>query len=353
MRLQPYKSITTLVFVLSWLFAGPVVAQAPAKPPAIKPDAPARYVVKQGDTLWSIAERYLDAPWRWQELWNLNKDEIKNPNRIYPGNVIVFDRKTTQLELVLGETVKLSPRVRGESTPAVAIQSIPSSIIEPFLSRPLVVEADGLENAPTIVAFEEKRIMAGAGESAFASGLGASKEDTWYVYRRGKALVDPETQRTLGFEAVYLGTARVTRPGEPATLQILNAVQEIGRGDKLLAAGKPQSVEYTPRAPAKPVSGQVIGIYGGVSNVGEAGPQAVVTLNRGKADGVEPGHVLAMHRQARAERDSRAPTSGAAIVLPEQRYGLAFVFRVFERVSYALVMKNSRPVQPLDAVRNP
>ncbi len=137
MRLNVDKSITTLIFVLSWLFAGQAAAQAPAKPPSIKPDAPARYVVKQGDTLWSIAERYLDAPWRWPELWNLNKDEIKNPNRIYPGNVLVLDRSASQL--VLGEAVKLTPRVRGDAAPITAIESIPSSVIEPFLSRPLVV----------------------------------------------------------------------------------------------------------------------------------------------------------------------------------------------------------------------
>ncbi|MBI3376085.1 MAG: LysM peptidoglycan-binding domain-containing protein [Betaproteobacteria bacterium] len=349
MRSKVYKSITTLIFVVSWLFNGPTGAQAPAKPLAIKPDAPARYVVKQGDTLWSIAERYLDAPWRWQELWNLNKDEIKNPNRIYPGNVLVFDRSVSQL--VLGEAIKLTPRVRGDATPIAAIESIPSSVIEPFLSRPLVVEEDGLENAPVIVAFEEKRLMGGAGESAFASGLGASKEDTWYMYRRGQALVDPETRRTLGFEAVYLGTARVTRPGEPATLQILTAAQEIVRGDRLIAAGRPQSIEYTPRAPAKQIAGQVIGVYGGVSNIGEAANQSIVTLNRGKANGVEPGNVLALHRQGAGVPDPRS--QGASIVLPEQRYGLVFVFRVFENISYALVVKNSRPVQPLDAVLNP
>lgn len=349
MRLKVYKSITTLVFVLSWLFAGPAGAQAPAKPLATKPDAPARYVVKQGDTLWSIAERYLDAPWRWQELWNLNKDEIKNPNRIYPGNVLVFDRKSSQL--VLSDALKVNPRVRSSATPIAAIESIPSSVIEPFLSRPLVVEEDGLANAPAILAFEEKRLMAGAGESAFASGLGVSKEDTWYLYRRGKALVDPETRRTLGFEAVYLGTARVTRPGEPATLQILTATQEIVRGDRLIAAGRPQPIEYTPRAPGQKIAGQVIGVYRGVSNVGEAGTQSIVTVNRGKANGVEPGNVLALHRQGVAVQDPKTP--GTAIALPEQRYGVVFVFRVFENVSYALVMKTTRPVQPLDAVLNP
>ena len=123
---------------------------------------------RQRDTLWSIAERYLDAPWRWQELWNLNKDEIKNPNRIYPGNVLVFDRKSSQL--VLSDAVKVNPRVRSSAPPIAAIESIPSSVIEPFLSRPLVVEEDGLANAPAILAFEEKRLMGGAGESAFASG---------------------------------------------------------------------------------------------------------------------------------------------------------------------------------------
>lgn len=349
MRLQVYKSITTLVFVLSWLFAAPVAAQAPAKPPAIKPDAPDRYVVQRGDTLWSISERYLDAPWRWQELWDLNKDQIKNPNRIYPGNVLVLDRQRAQL--ALGDTVKLSPRVRGESTAAAAIPGIPPNIIEPFLSRPLVVEPDGLDNAPAIIATEEKRVIVGAGNSVFASGLGGSKEDTWYVYRLGKALIDPESQRTLGYEALHLGTARVTRPGEPATLQILAATQEIGPGDKLIAAGRSLPSEYAPHAPTRPVRGQIIAIYGGIGKVGEAGSQSVVTLNRGRTDGLEPGHVLALNRQG--ANVVRATAAGDAVKLPDERYGLVFVFRVFERVSYALVMKVSRQVQQLDVVQNP
>ena len=347
MRLQVHKSITTLIFVLSWLFAGATAAQAPAKPPSIKPDAPDRYVVERGDTLWSIAERYLDAPWRWPDLWELNKDQIKNPNRIYPGNVLVLDRMRSQLSL--GPTIKLSPRVRGESTRAEAIPTIPPNIIEPFLSRPLVVESDGLDKAPAIVAAEEKRVIVGAGNSVFASGLGGSKEDTWYVYRLGKALVDPESQRTLGYEAVHLGSARVTRPGEPATLQILSATQEIAPGDKLIAAGPPLPTEYAPHAPTKPIRGQIIAIYGGIGKVGEAGSQSVVTLNRGRSDGLEPGHVLALNRQGTTVDNA----AGAAVKLPDQRYGLVFVFRVFERVSYALVMKVSRPVQQLDVVQNP
>lgn len=355
MRLQVHKSITTLVFVLFWLFAGIAAAQAPAKPLSIKPDAPDRYVVQKGDTLWSISERYLDAPWHWRELWELNRDQIKNPNLIYPGNVLVLDRMRGQL--ALGPTVKLSPSVRVESTQVAAIPSIPPSMIEPFLSRPLVVEPDGLDKAPSIVSTEEKRVVVAAGDAIYAIGLGGSREDTWYVYRRGKALVDPESKRTLGYEAEQLGTARVTRPGDPATLQIIAATQEIGIGDKLIAAGPAQPREYAPHAPNRTVRGQIMGIYGGISTVGEGGSQSVVTINRGRVDGVEPGHVLAVYRPGeslKAGQKAYGQTiSSADVTLPDERYGLVFVFRVFENISYALVMKTSRQVQQLDVVQNP
>lgn len=359
MRLQVHKSITTLVFVLSWLFAGVVAAQAPGTPPSIKPDAPDRYVVQKGDTLWSISGRYLDAPWRWPDLWSLNKDQIRNPNRIYPGDVLVLDRTRGQLAL---DTVKLSPGVRAESTRVQAIPSIPPSVIEPFLSRPLVVELDGLKNAPSIVATEERRVIVGGGDRVYASGLGGSREDTWHIYRRGKALVDPESKQTLGYEAEHLGTARVTRPGDPATLQIVAASQEVGAGDKLIAAGPAQPVEYAPHAPGKPVRGQILAVHGLIDHVGEAASQSVVTLNRGRVDGLEPGHVLAVSRQGTlvnpkaygtSARTSAGTGAGAGVTLPDERYGLVFVFRVFDRVSYALVMNVTRQVNQFDVVQNP
>src|SRR5690349_19858781 len=147
------KSITTLAFVLFGLVSAGVFAQVPKSPIAIKPDAPDRYTVVKGDTLWGIAQRYTDSPWRWNELWEGNKDHIKNPHLIYPGDVIVLDRTRAQLAVegggAGGGTVRLSPRVRAESMAAEAVPSIPPSIIEPFLTRPLVVEPDGLTRAPT------------------------------------------------------------------------------------------------------------------------------------------------------------------------------------------------------------
>ena len=390
---QVGKSIIALVFLVS----GAVLAQAPSAPLAIKPDAPDRYVVVPGDTLWGISQRYTDSPWRWPELWNMNKEQIRNPHLIYPGYVIMLDRERGQLSIAqpgaqpgseqkpgaepkpgaetpapvapstAGRTpptasgreapgaVKLGPRVRAESLARQEIPSIPPSAIEPWLSRPLVVEPDGLEKAPTIIATQADRVVLSTGNSAYVRGIGASKDDTWYVYRRGGPLVDPDTNKTLAYEAIYLGTAQLTRPGDPATVVLTSSVQEVEAGDKLVAAGRPQPINYAPRAPSAKLRGRVIGIYGGVAQVGEAGPQQIISINRGKADGIEVGHVLALYNLGGSVRDATKPRNApeARIQLPDERNGLAFVFRVFDRISYALVMQVTRPVSPLDVVQTP
>ena len=349
---QLRKSITALVFFLL-----PALASGQTQAPLqLKPDAPDRYVVVPGDTLWSIAQRYTDSPWRWPELWNLNKDDIRNPHLIYPGNVLVLDRAKGQLALSgTPGTVKLSPRIRSENLGKAEIPSIPASVIEPFLTRPLVIEPDGIEKAPTIIALQEDRVITATGNTAYVRGLGQTKEDTWYVYRQGNALVDPDSAQTLGFEAIYLGTARVSRQGDPATVLLTSAVQEVGAGDKLVAAGRPQPINYAPHAPTTQIKGRVMTIYGGLGKVGEAGPQSIITINRGKADGIEIGHVLAVYSTGAQVRDRSKPKQAkdAMISLPDERAGLAFVFRVFDRISYALVMHITRPIVPLDVVQTP
>jgi hypothetical protein len=347
------KSITTLAFVLVGMVSAGALAQAPKTPLAMKPDAPERYVVVRGDTLWSIAQRYTDSPWRWSELWEQNKDEIKNPHRIYPGNVIVLDRARGRL--ALSDTVKLSPKVHAESTAQAAIPAIPPSIIEPFLTRPVVIEADGLDNAPTIVAAEESRVILETGNRAFVRGIGNSNETNWYLYRRGGPLIDPDSKTTLGYEAVYLGSASVVRAGDPAVIQLSSVAQEVGVGDKLIAVGKPEVPTYVPHAPLTPIQGRIISLYGRDSRLGEYGNQTVVAINLGKSNGLEVGHVVALLRPGATVADaSRSKSSSAGpLTLPSERYGVALVFRVFDRVSYALVMNMSKPVFKLDLVQNP
>jgi len=358
MHQQLRKSITTLAFVLVSAIPAGVSAQAPKAPLTLKPDAPERYTVVPGDTLWSIAQRYTDSPWRWSELWNLNKDEIKDPNRIYPGNIIVLDRASGQLALD-SSTVKLTPQVRAESMAMTVIPSIPPNVIEPFLSRPLVIEPDGLDNAPTIVAADSSRSVLDAGSRGFVRGIGASQEGSWFIYRRGQPLVDPETNTTLGYEAIYLGTAKVFQAGEPAIIEVTSVTREVVIGDKLVPAGKPQVPVYAPRAPSSKVQGQVMALYGDRAQLAEAAIGAIVSINRGKSQGVETGNVFALYRLgttvgvAEGAKYGWTSKEGADLKLPNERYGLAFVFRVFDRVSYALVMQATRPVNLNDVVQNP
>ncbi|HYC13738.1 MAG TPA: hypothetical protein VEC75_05790, partial [Stellaceae bacterium] len=260
------------------------------------------------------------------------------------------DRGRGQLSLAAGNA-KLTPRTRAESLAAAAIPSIPAAVIEPFLIRPLVVEPDGINNAPTIVAAPSDRVIVGTGDIAYVRGLSDAKESTWYLYRRGKALVDPDTNQTLGYEAIYLGTAQNIRAGDPATVKITSAVQEIGPGDKLVAAGTPQPVNYAPHSPTAQIKGRVMAVYGGLGTLAEAGPQSIIVINRGKADGLEIGHVVAVNSRGATVRDRSR--SRATVQLPEERSGLAFVFRVFDHVSYALVMQISKSIVPQDVVQNP
>lgn len=348
----------------------------------IRPDAPDRYTVRKGDTLWGISGKFFREPWRWPEIWRLNKDEIRNPHLIYPGDVVVLDRVTGRLTIQ-----RLEPRVREEQLAGEAIPSIPPKLIEPFLTRPLVIEWGGLDKAPEIVATELGRYNVGQGGKVYANGLNKSDERLWYVYRQGKPIIDPDTGKTLGFEAVNLGVARVTKRGEPSTLVITSGTREITRGDRLVAVGPSVVFNYIPRKPDRMIDARIARIsdsefdtrsevygerelraedpwaYTAEDKVGtfrrEAGPLQIVILNKGAADGIELGNVLALYRSVTLSFDKSVgpyymgQPRPENVTLPEERYGLVFVFRTFQHVSFALVVQSSEPVTPRDVARTP
>lgn len=358
-------------------------AKAADNPLLLNNDAPTMYTVVKGDTLWDISGKFLKEPWRWPEIWNMNRDQIKNPHLIYPGDVVKlsFDASGRPMLSIAGRvdsensaTVKLSPRIRIESL-GDAIPSIPARVIGPFLSAPLVVEEGGLNSAPRIIASEESRVIVGTGNIIYALGIKADQGARWQVYRPGKVLKDPVSNEVLGYEAQYLGDARVTRFGEgnttPTTLEITKANQEINRGDRLMPAGDATLPQYSPRSPEKQLKGAVVSVVGGVT---ETAQFSIVVVNLGRRDGIEVGHVLAVQRGGEivatntGEDESRnsifkslIPTSWRGdkdgippeVKLPEERNGLTVAFRVFDRVSYVLVMSSKRPVKVGDIVQTP
>jgi len=357
--MRAMKRIISTLLVATPLFLQPFAALAEDEAAEIKDSAPDRYTVQQGDTLWDISSRFLKSPWRWPDVWGINKDAIKNPHLIYPGDVIILDLSgaTPRLRLEGAEdggqsrwagAEKLSPRVRTQDLSAAPIPTLAPRLIEPFLIKPLVVDPDAVRKAPRIVATVDQRVALPSGDEAFAEGIQRNEGRRWTIYRQGRQFQDPDTREILGYEGIYLGDFEVAKFGEIATGMITRSLQEISVEDRLAVALPSSANPFIPHSPASKVRGKVIA--GTDSSVGEIPPLTAVVINKGGRDGIEVGHVLGLFR---AGGVVRAGNSGRLIRLPEDRYGVAMVFRVFPRLSYALVLNTTRPVHIDDIVQNP
>ena len=386
------KLIISFVLASASLVPSVALAQAEASSKAamsdLQADAPSEYTVQRGDTLWGISGRFLKEPWKWPQIWQMNRDQIKNPHLIYPGDIIKLDKTGGVPKLSVepgseaqGNVVKLQPRTRIESL-STAIPTIPGSALAPFLTQPLIVESGGLEALPKIVATEEERVVIGVGNIAYVDGLKANGGNNWQVFRSGDALIDPQSGELLGYEAIHVGDARVKRFGDPSTIEITRAKQEINENDRLTPMRESSLPSYAPRAPDKPITGAIMSVRGGVVDFAQ---YSIVTINRGSRDGVEVGHVLATMRKGgvlHKTRSGRPPliddlmvgatlepnpvipdtvvagappaaTSSTGIVLPDERSGLLLIFRTFEKLSYGMILKSVRPISVGDVVQTP
>jgi hypothetical protein len=338
-----------MVRIISALFLAVMATCSFAETPVrLVDNPPDRHIVVPGDTLWGISGKFLKEPWRWPEIWRMNRTQIKNPHLIYPGDIILLDYFKGSPRLRVAKPIKLQPKIYSEVINK-EIPSIPAHVIEPFISKPLIIQANEHASAPRFIATQEDRVFIGIGDTGFVSGITDTQVLDWHIYRPGKPLKDPETKEVVGHEAFFLGSAKLVQPGEPSVVRISEAKEEIGRGDRLIPAPQVNLISYVPHRPEASVTGQVMSIYGGVD---EAGKFSVISINRGTNAQLEVGHVLALFRNRVSQgydEDNRRVTT----TIPEERYALAFVFRVFDRVAYALIVETSKPVIVGDSVKNP
>jgi hypothetical protein len=340
------KTCKSLILLLCCALAAPLAMASEL----LRADHPDRYTVVRGDTLWDISGRFLRSPWLWPEIWHVNP-QIANPHLIYPGDVLelVYIDGRPRLQLRRG-TVKLSPTVR--STPwDGAIPTIPVDAIAPFLTRPYVIGKDELETAPYVVDFADEHILGGAGQRAYVRSIDSDEHLKFEIVRAGGPYMDGETGEILGYEARYIGSAKLQRTGDPATI-FLNATElESVIGDRLLAAGEDRATaNFTPHAPPMPIEGTIISVFNGVSQIGT---HNVVVIDRGEADGLKPGTVLRIDQRGETIRDVVSKNLRETVRLPDEQAGLLMVFRTFERVSFGLVMHATRAMHIDDKVRNP
>lgn len=318
-------------------------------------DHPDRYVVVKGDTLWDISESFLRSPWLWPEIWHVNP-QIANPHLIYPGDVIsliyVDGQPRLTLERGLGSrTVKLTPETRIEPLDTV-IPAIPLDAISPFLKRSRVTDRETLDQAAYVLAGHEGRVVVGGGDILYARDGSVdqlSQYSSYGVYRPGQTYVDPDTGEELGIEALEAGVGKVTaKEGDVSTVRLSVAREDIRAKDRLLPTEETKVVPtFFPSTPTNEVNGKIISVLGGVSQVGI---YDVVAINLGARESIEVGNVMAIYHDNGKVTDR---IKQELVQLPAERAGILMVFRVFEKMSYGLILKAQRPLTIMDMLRNP
>lgn len=344
-----------MFFAVLALSVASVFSWAESSP--FKSDSPSEYVVVKGDTLWGIADKFLDSPWMWPEIWHANP-EIDNPHLIFPGDVVRMVYIDGQPRLTVDRTVRLAPSGDAKLEPTIRVLPIEEAIpaisldkIASYLSRSRIVTPEEVEAAPYMVGGSERRLIVGIGDTAYARGDFPSDIHNFSVFREGETFVDEsgEEDELLGIHAVGVGAVSIDKvQGDIARLRVTRSDEELRAGDILLPS-KERSVDsiFYPSAPDFPIEAEILAVEGGVSQIGT---MDIAIINKGRRDGVQVGNVFEGFVRGETIDDR---VTGEMIQLMDESAGLLMVFRTFEKLSFAIVVEAVRPMAVGDILRNP
>ena len=315
----------------------------------INPNHPDQYTVVKGDTLWDISGKFLKSPWQWPQLWEGNP-QIKNPHLIYPGNTVYFSIVDGKPRLSFSKNGDLKPHTR-ESLLAKPINIIPTDAIAQFLTSPKVLDDNELELSPYVISFAGEHIIGGAGDKVYVRAIDDPKSLSYTIFRAGETYISPETGEVLGYEAIYIADTTIERAGDPATLYIVKSDSEVRKGDRLMVSNEGElALNYLTRPPETPVSGSIISVLDGVSQIGQ---HNIVVIDKGEADGLKTGHILDIYHSGEIILDQLTSKNDKTVKLPDEIAGILMVFRPFKRLSYALVLEANQAIHILDKVNTP
>lgn len=326
---------------------------------ALNPNAPDSYVVKRGDTLWGIAKVFLRDPWYWPEIWQVNP-QVHNPHLIYPGDTLrlVYIEGKPSIVVQRGDSARVVPRIRSEALEG-AVTAIPYETVAAFMSKPSVLTKEQIKNAPYVLATRDLHVAMSDGDTVYARGFTTPVVlGTHYnVVHVGGPLINPDDNSVLGYDGIFTGAGHVTRGGDPTTLVMTESARETEPGDKLFAGGVEVPLDFIPSAPKTKTRGRIIAVSDGVTVIGQ---YEVVAINRGAADGLAPGNVLAIYESGQVIADnankgflSVSHLGAQKVRLPDERTGTFMVFKTFDRLSYGLVMEATNVMHVGDRVENP
>ena len=341
---QPYDSGATSSVPE---YSGPVVERVSAPVP-LADNHPNEYVVQVGDTLWDIAETFLRDPWFWPEIWHINT-QIENPHLIYPGDVLglVYIDGMPKVTNIRASTYRMSPQAR--VTPITeAVTSIPYESVSAFLASGAVLEKRQANNLPYLLQTRGDHLMASAGNEVYVRGLDdAQLGSRYHVVQIGGPLIDPDDNKLIGYRGKFIGEGTLRRMGDPATLALTDTSEEAIPGDKLLPEAVDIPLNFYPRSPRTAIDGRIISVHGGVTQIGQY--QAVV-LNRGESHGLAAGDILSVFQTGATVKDR---FGGGKVRLPDEEAGTLMIFKVYDRISFGLIMEATQAIHIHDSVRNP
>jgi len=340
----------------------------------LREDHPEFHVVQPGDTLWDISQAFLKSPWLWPEIWHVN-EQVDNPHLIFPGDVlslVYVDGKPriTKSDKLPNGTIKLTPHAR-ELSADQAITTIPLDAILPFLTSARVLNDNELDRAPYLVGSDSERLLAAQEHKVYVRGLENQETDSFSFFRVGENYIDPQTGEYLGTEAIHLGEGLKVLSGDPSVIRVKKSVEELRNGDRVWPTNDDQiRPVYFPRAPQGFEGGQIISVYAGVEQIGQFD---IVVINRGEREHMEVGHVLDIYQRGKtivdkiaterrkssddvsvfAKMKDSVTNNKQKIKLPDEKAGQLMIFRTFEKVSLALVLKASRVIHVNDNVKTP
>ncbi len=335
----------------------PVAETAAPTAQLIRPDAPMNYTVKRGDTLWDIAAVFLKDPWFWPEIWQINP-QVENPHLIYPGDVLSLAygaNGDARVSISQYSGARLQPRLRSETLDG-PIDTIPFSAIAAFLTKPTILSKEQALAAPHILAFRDHHMIGGTGHEIYVKDLNGSLNQSYVVMHVGDPIHDIDSKDILGYHAAYVAYAVVEVPGDVTKAMLTEGAREALEGDRLISQEGDTALNFTPHAPTTNIDGQIISV---ADDADQIGPYQVVVLNRGATHGLAPGAVLAIDQQGALVHDKYRDRPwgkdprGEKIRLPYERAGTLIVFKVFENMSYGLVIGARAPMRVADRVYNP
>lgn len=337
-------------------------AHANNPPPAIKADAPNRYIVKKGDTLWDISGRYLDSPWRWKEIWATNK-QIKNPNLIYPNDILILCviQGKTLIGVDTGEgcagvekqlTSNVVSSTVSVTSTANSIPPLPWSAIQHWLDKTVIVNPQDFNTTPYILASKKGNLITASGDKVYAKGVPLIVGQRYGIYREGELYVEPKTQEVIGLEVTQVATGLVTstETNGVSSLQLTDSYdKEVREGDRVFVELNNSIPPVFYPAPATVSRGGMIVRV--MDSISSAAKGSVVAINLGSTHGAKPGDVLTVYQKGALIRDTK--DNDTPVRLPNEPSGMVMVFNTFDNISYAYVLDSELPLNVGDQLLPP